>query len=347
MLHIILDAMGGDKAPFINIEGVVGYLRDSRSRGRVTLVGRRDVLEPLLEKYQYPTDRLSIYHAEQVLAMDESPTRSYREKPKSSIRVGLELVKTGQGDAFISAGNTGAVMAYSLLTLGRIAGVDRPCVGAFMPHDDGATLLLDVGAVSQVKPKNLLQFAIMGDIVVRKILGKTNPRVALLSIGEESRKGTALVKEAKRLLEESRLNFVGYAEGRDIFTDKIDVVVTDGFTGNVALKLAESSFKTLFDLIKSRLTTPTARLGAFLMRRVFRELKVTMDPNTYGGSPLLGVKGISIICHGSSTATGITNALFEAQHLHEMRLIQSIEDDIQESLKTITYHPEDEEVIAP
>ncbi|MCF7922427.1 MAG: phosphate--acyl-ACP acyltransferase, partial [Candidatus Marinimicrobia bacterium] len=199
-MKIVVDSMGGDNAPFINIEGVIQYLNDPKSDGEVILVGQEDLIRQELQTRSFTSPRLHIQHASQVVMMGESPTRSYKEKKDSSMRIGIELVKAGKANAFISAGNTGAVMTYSLLTLGRIPGVDRPAVGAFMPHEEGATLLLDVGAVAEAKPKNLLQFGIMGSIVYHHLTKKEAPRVALMSIGEESDKGTPLVKEAKRLL---------------------------------------------------------------------------------------------------------------------------------------------------
>jgi len=214
-----------------------------------------------------------------------------------------------------------------------------------MPHEEGATLLLDVGAVAEAKPKNLLQFGIMGSIVYKQITKKETARVALMSIGEEAEKGTPLVKESKRLLEEADIDFHGYAEGRDIFNNKFDVIVTDGFTGNVCLKLAESTFKTLFTMIKSRLDRPSRIIGARLIKPVFTELVGIFDPNNYGGSPLLGIRGVSLIAHGSSNEKAIKNALFEAQRLVNSNLIDAIEQEITASLSNITYKAIDEELI--
>ncbi len=344
-MKIVVDTMGGDNAPFINIEGTIQYLNDPKSKGEIVLVGPETLIREELQSRSFESPRLHIQNASQVVTMEDSPTRSYKEKKDSSMRVGIEMVKNGEGDAFISAGNTGATMTYSLLILGRIRGVDRPAVGAFMPHEEGTTLLLDVGAVAEAKPKNLLQFGIMGSIVHSKITKNPSPRVALMSIGEESEKGTSLVKEAKRLLEMANLNFQGYAEGNDIFNSKFDVIVTDGFTGNVCLKLAESSFKTLFSMIKSRLDRPSRLLGARLIKPLFTELVDIFDPNNYGGSPLLGIKGISIIAHGSSNGKAIKNALFEAQRLVNSNLIEAIEQEITASLSYIAYADLGEEVI--
>ncbi len=344
-MKIVVDSMGGDNAPFINIEGAIQYLTDPKSTGDVILVGQESVIRKELQSRSFESPRLHIQHASQVVTMDDSPTRSFKEKKDSSMRVGIELVKKGEGHAFISAGSTGATMAYSLLSLGRIPGVDRPAIGAFMPHEDGTTLLLDVGAIAEAKPKNLLQFGIMGSIVYRKITKKEAPRVALMSIGEEAEKGTPLVKEAKRLLEAADLNFNGYAEGRDVFNNKFDVIVTDGFTGNVSLKLAESTFKTLFSMIKNRLDRPSRLIGARLIKPVFTELVGIFDPNNYGGSPLLGIKGISLIAHGSSNEKAIKNALFEAQRLVNSNVTDAIQQEITASLSNITYTDIDEEII--
>ena len=344
-MKIVVDSMGGDNAPFINIEGAIQYLNDPKSTGEVILVGKEDIIRQELQSRSFESPRLHIQHASQVIGMDESPTKSYKEKKDSSMRVGIELVKSGAADAFISAGNTGATMTYSLLSLGRIPGVDRPAIGAFMPHEEGATLLLDVGAVAEAKPKNLLQFGIMGSVVHRYLTKTESPRVALMSLGEESEKGTPLVKEAKRLLDESHVNFKGYAEGRDIFNNKFDVIVTDGFTGNVSLKLAESTFKTLFTMIKNRLDRPSRLLGARLIKPVLKELMDIFDPNNYGGSPLLGIKGVSLIAHGSSNDKAIKAALFGAQSLVKSNLIDVIEQEITTSLSSITYTDMDEEII--
>ncbi len=344
-MKIVVDSMGGDNAPFINIEGVIQYLNDPKSEAEVILVGQEEMIQQELQSRSFRSPRLHIKHASQVVGMDESPTRSYRDKKDSSLRVGIELVKSKDGQAFISAGNTGAAMTYSLLTLGRIPGVDRPAVGAFMPHEGGATLFLDVGAVAEAKPKNLLQYGIMGSIVYRHVTKTKNPRVALMSLGEEAEKGTPLVREAKRLLEDANINFQGYAEGRDIFNNKFDVIVTDGFTGNVSLKLAESTFTTLFSMIKSRLDRPSRIIGARLIRPVFTELVDIFDPNNHGGSPLLGVKGISLIAHGSSNEKAIKVALFEAQRLIKSNLIDVIEQEITDSISSISYSEMDEQLI--
>ncbi len=344
-MRIVVDAMGGDNAPFINVAGALSYLKDDRCKADVILVGVEEAIKAELIKLPPPQGNLEIYPADEVVEMDDSPTRSYKEKPDSSLRVGMQLVRKGEADAIVSAGNSGATMAYSLLTLGRITGVDRPGVGAYMPHETGTTLLMDVGAVSEAKPKNLLQFGIMGSIVYSRIFKQEDPRVALLSIGEEASKGTTLVREAYRLLNSADINFTGYVEGRDIFANKADVVVTDGFTGNVALKLAETTFQTLFSMLKNRLNRPSRMLGAQLIKPVFNELFNIFDPNNYGGSPLLGIKGISLICHGSSTQKAIKNALFEAQRLVRTNLIDAIENDISASLANITYTELDEELI--
>ncbi len=346
-MRIIIDAMGGDNAPLVNIEGALLFLQEPRAEADIILVGNESIISVELAKHNYDSNRISVVHAAQAVEMGESPTRSFKEKPDSSLRVGLNLLKSGDGDAFLSAGNTGAVMANSLLTLGRIQGVDRPCVGAFLPHHAGTTLMLDVGAVSEVKPKNLLQFGIMGTYAYQTIMKTAKkPRVALLSIGEEEEKGTSLVKAAYRLLEESSsVNFTGYCEGRDIFTDRIDIVVTDGFTGNVALKLAESAFTTLFNLMQVKIHNLVQKLGAALLIPVFRDIRTQFDPNNYGGSPLLGVKGISLICHGNSTSVGIKNAIREGQRLIRNNLIRTIESGIRESQEQITFNPMDDQVI--
>jgi len=262
--------------------------------------------------------------------MDEFPSATLRRKKHSSIRVGLELVKRGDADAFISAGNTGAVMATALITLGPLPGVERPAIALIVPTLRGHSILLDVGATVDCKPRHLLQFAIMGEVYARQVMGKTSPTVGLLSIGEEESKGNELTREAfKELEEEASINFTGNLEGREIFSGAADVIVCDGFTGNIALKIIESAADFFNVLLKEELSKGLmGKAGAALARGAFSRFKKRFDYSEYGGAPLMGVKGVCIIGHGRSTAKAIKNAIRVAAECVENRVIEHIREGI-------------------
>jgi glycerol-3-phosphate acyltransferase PlsX len=262
--------------------------------------------------------------------MNESPSAALRKKKHSSIRVGLELVKRGEADAFISAGNTGAVMATAMVTLGSLPGVERPAIALIVPTLRGQSILLDAGANADCKPRHLLQFAIMGDIYARQVMGKKSPTVGLLSIGEEESKGNELTREAFKELEEERsLNFTGNVEGREVFSGAADVIVCDGFTGNIALKISESAAEFFTVLLKEELEKGlVGKLGALLTRGAFRRFKKRVDYTEYGGAPLLGVGGMCIISHGRSTAKAIKNAIRVAAECVENGVIEHIRKGI-------------------
>jgi glycerol-3-phosphate acyltransferase PlsX len=253
---------------------------------------------------------LEIRHASQVVGMGESPSQALRRKRDSSLRVAAQLVKDGEAAAFVSAGNTGAAMAIAMFVIGVLPGVDRPAIAAVLPNHRRFTVLLDVGANVDPKPWHLLQFAVMGHVYARDILGYDNPRVGLLSVGEEEGKGNELTREAYDQLKDSSLNFVGNVEGRDIYNGRCDVVVTDGFTGNVALKISESLVETLGAMIKEELTRDIrSKVGAALALPAFARFKRRVDYTEMGGAPLLGIDGAAIICHGASPVKAIKNAV--------------------------------------
>ena len=326
--RVALDAMGGDRGPVVNIEGAVAAARELGLS--VFLVGNEEELSRSLRRHSTNGLGITICHAPETVGMDESPSAALRKKKHSSIRVGLELVKRGEADAFISAGNTGAVMATAMVTLGPLPGVERPAIALIVPTLRGQSILLDAGANADCKPRHLLQFAIMGDIYARQVMGKKSPTVGLLSIGEEESKGNELTREAFKELEEERsLNFTGNVEGREVFSGAADVIVCDGFTGNIALKISESAAEFFTVLLKEELEKGlVGKLGALLTRGAFRRFKKRVDYTEYGGAPLLGVGGICIISHGRSTAKAIKNAIRVAAECVENGVIEHIRKGI-------------------
>jgi glycerol-3-phosphate acyltransferase PlsX len=326
--RVALDAMGGDRGPVVNIEGAVAAARELGLS--VLLVGNEEELSRSLRRHSTNGLGITICHAPETVGMNESPSAALRKKKHSSIRVGLELVKRGEADAFISAGNTGAVMATAMVTLGSLPGVERPAIALIVPTLRGQSILLDAGANADCKPRHLLQFAIMGDIYARQVMGKTSPTVGLLSIGEEESKGNELTREAFKELEEERsLNFTGNVEGREVFSGVADIIVCDGFTGNIALKISESAAEFFTVLLKEELEKGlVGKLGALLTRGAFRRFKKRVDYTEYGGAPLLGVGGMCIIGHGRSTAKAIKNAIRVAAECVENKVIEHIRKGI-------------------
>jgi glycerol-3-phosphate acyltransferase PlsX len=326
--RVALDAMGGDRGPVVNIEGAVAAARELGLS--VLLVGNEEELSRSLRRHSTNGLGITICHAPETVGMNESPSAALRKKKHSSIRVGLELVKRGEADAFISAGNTGAVMATAMVTLGSLPGVERPAIALIVPTLRGQSILLDAGANADCKPRHLLQFAIMGDIYARQVMGKKSPTVGLLSIGEEESKGNELTREAFKELEEERsLNFIGNVEGREVFSGAADIIVCDGFTGNIALKISESAAEFFTVLLKEELEKGlVGKLGALLTRGAFRRFKKRVDYTEYGGAPLLGVGGMCIISHGRSTAKAIKNAIRVAAECVENKVIEHIRKGI-------------------
>lgn len=325
---IALDAMGGDRGPTVTVEGAVAAARELNLS--VLLVGNEEEIGRALNRHATKGLSIAIRHAPEAVGMQESPSAALRKKKQSSIRVGLELVKNGEADAFISAGNTGAVMATALITLGPLPGVERPAIALIIPTLKGQSILLDVGANADCKARHLLQFAIMGNVYARQIMGKRLPTVGLLSIGEEESKGNELTRDAfKGLEEEQSLNFIGNVEGREVLTGTADVIVCDGFTGNIALKIIEGAAEFFTRLLKEELGKGLAGMaGALLARGAFKRFKKAVDYTEYGGAPLLGVRGICIISHGRSTGKALKNAIRVAAECVENRVIEHITEGI-------------------
>lgn len=318
---IAVDAMGGDKAPHVTVEGAV--LAAEEVNVTIALVGDKEILKPLLDQYKNRKTKgsIAIIHASEVISMSESPSTAIRKKKNSSISVALEMVKRGEADAAISAGNSGAMMAFSMFVMKRLQGVERPAIATVMPNIKGATVLLDAGANVDCKPINLVQFAIMGSAYASTILDVKLPRVGLLSNGEEEEKGTELTRESHELLKKIPLNYVGYVEGRDIFNGNVDVVICDGFVGNIVLKVAEGVALAVTHILKSEVNKSfLSKMGFAIAMPALKALKKRIDYEEYGGAPLLGVDGISIICHGSSSAYAIKNAVKYAMGCVEKRL---------------------------
>ncbi|MFY9793054.1 MAG: phosphate acyltransferase PlsX [Candidatus Sulfotelmatobacter sp.] len=338
---IALDAMGSDRAPKPEIEGAIHAARNYGVR--VLLVGPEEIIKAELDRHPSAARLpLEIVHASEVITMEDKAVQAVRAKRDSSIRVGLRLVREGQADGFVTAGNTGAAMASAKMVLGALPGVDRPALAAVFPTAPGtAAILLDVGANVDCKPHNLEQFAVMGEIYFRSMFGGVkfgtrpafgsakSPRVGLLSIGEEETKGNDLTRESFHLLKRLPLNFVGNVEGRDLFNGHVDVIVADGFVGNVALKISEGVANLVRTVLKESLkATITSQVGYMLSRSAFADFKKRIDHTEYGGAPLLGVKGVCIITHGSSNANAIKNAVRVAAEFSQRHINQSIEQGL-------------------
>ncbi len=326
---IALDAMGSDRAPKPEIEGAI---QAARNYGvHVLLVGPEHALQTELARYSAAGSLpIEIVHASEVITMDDKAVQAVRAKRDSSMRVGLRLVREGQAQGFVTAGNTGAAMATAKMVLGAIPGVDRPALAAVFPTALGtAAELLDVGANVDCKPENLEQFAVMGEIYFRSMFGTRRPRVGLLSIGEEESKGNELTREAFHLLKKLPLNFVGNVEGRDLYGGKVDVIVADGFVGNVALKVSEGVANLVRYTLKETLkATITRQVGYLLSRSAFADFKKRLDHTEYGGAPLLGVKGVCFITHGSSNMNAIKNAIRVAAEFAERNINDTIETEL-------------------
>jgi glycerol-3-phosphate acyltransferase PlsX len=332
-MKIAVDAMGGDNAPQAIVAGAVEAARDFRVG--IILVGVEQVVREELDKYtQAKALPIEIRNATEVVDMLDSPATVFRRKKDSSIRVANELVKSGEAAAVFSAGHTGAAMSTSLFVLGRVEGVERPAIATFMPTTRGTSIILDVGANVDCKPNHLLQFAIMGEVYAKYLLKNPNPRVGLLSIGEEETKGNELTKEAFKLLTETSLNFIGNVEGRDVMSGKADVVVCDGFIGNVVLKVSEAVAEAVGLFLKDAIEKSlSSKLGYLLMRPAFRSLKQKVDYAEYGGAPLVGINGISIISHGRSSGLAVKNAIRAAADLAVSEVNKHIREDIEKNME--------------
>ena len=323
-VRVVVDAMGGDYAPAELVHGAVEAVLADESV-RVILAGRQEDIKKELAKYTYPKDRIEIVHAEEVIETGEPPVNAIRRKKDSSIAVGMRLVKKGEADAFVSSGSTGAVLVGGQLLVGRIRGVERPPLAPLIPTANGVSLLIDCGANVDARSSHLVQFARMGSVYVKYVLGIENPRVGLVNIGVEEEKGNALVKETYPLLKECPdINFIGSVEAREIPAGACDVIVCEAFVGNVILKLYEGLSSTLIKKIKQGMMTSTrAKLGGLLVKPALKENVKNFDVSQYGGAPMLGLNGLVVKTHGSAKSGEIKNAVmqcvqFKKQHIDEM-----------------------------
>jgi len=328
-LAVALDAMGGDHAPTTTVQGAVEAVRLHGIQ--VLVVGRESTLRRELARLGGAPPGLHIVDAPEVVGMSDSPTAPLRSKRNSSLAVGMRLLRDGLASAFVTAGNTGAAMVTAKLTLGMIEGVERPALASLVPGYDHQTLLLDVGANVDCKPRHLAQFAVMGHFYAEQVLGKTRPRIGLLSVGEEEGKGDRVTQDAYRILSESGLNFIGNVEGRDVYSGTVDVVVCDGFVGNVVLKVSEGLGEMVFKLLRREAKrSPLSAAGFLLAKGAFTGFRRQVDYAEYGGAPLLGVRGACLVGHGRSNARAIRNALRFAHSYAARDVIHHIERKIAE-----------------
>jgi glycerol-3-phosphate acyltransferase PlsX len=335
-MAIAVDAMGGDRPLTVQVEAAVQAVKDFGIE--VIIVGAEAQINEQLKQYSYDQQKVRVVNSTEIVEMNESPATSLRQKKDSSIRVAVDLVKAGEADAVVSAGNTGASMATAKFVLKSVEGIERPAIASLMPsvHRNHPFVLLDVGANTDCKPLYLFQFALMGDAYARTYLHLENPRVALLNVGEEEGKGYLDLKETFNLLKQSTLNFAGNIEGKAMFRDRVDVVVCDGFIGNIALKVAEGTFDFVRSILREEVQSSwLSKLGYLAMKGPFRQLRKRADYSEVGGAPLLGVNGVVIICHGSSKVHTLRNAIRHAQECAEQKLNDKIAVEVAENLEVI------------
>jgi glycerol-3-phosphate acyltransferase PlsX len=328
MTTIALDAMGGDHAPRAEVEGA--FLAAREYGVAVQLVGIESAVRQELARHRHENLPIEVVPAAEVVSMTDSPSQAFRRKKDSSLHVAARLVRDGKADALVSAGNTGAVMTVSRFVIGTLPSVDRPALAwAFPNMKDKVSVMLDVGANVDSKPEHLEQFAVMGDIYYRAIWGVKKPRIALLSIGEEEVKGNELTREAALRLKQTQLNFVGNVEGRDLFRGNVEVIVCDGFIGNIALKLSEGLAEHIGGMLKKAIKSSlSSQIGYALSKRAFDALRRRTDYSEYGGAPLLGIRGITVIGHGRSNANAVKNAMRVASELCRSRVNEKIEQEL-------------------
>lgn len=335
-MAIAVDAMGGDRPLTVQVESAVQAVKDFGIE--VIIVGAEAQINEQLKQYSYDQQKVRVVNSTEIVEMNESPATALRQKKDSSIRVAIDLVKAGEADAVISAGNTGASMAIAKFVLKSVEGIERPAIASLMPsvHHSHPFVLLDIGANTDCKPLYLFQFALMGDAYARTYLHLDNPRVALLNVGEEEGKGYLDLKETFDLLKQSTLNFAGNIEGKSMFRDRVDVVVCDGFIGNIALKVAEGTFDFVRSILREEVQSSwLSKLGYLAMKGPFRQLRKRADYTEVGGAPLLGVNGVVIICHGSSKVHTLRNAIKHAQECAEQKLNDKIAVEVAENLEVI------------
>lgn len=331
-MRIALDAMGGDFAPSVNIDGAISFLA-ARDNDEVLLVGDSASIEQELKTRGFASPRMHIVHASEVVAMDDAPTMALRRKKDSSLRRTVEMVKEGRADAAFSTGNSGAMMALSVMLLGRAPGVERPAIATFLPALNGRFLLLDMGANVDCTPEILVQFALMGDAYSRVSQRIERPRIGILNIGEEPSKGNELTKQTFAMLEKLDINFIGNVESKDAFMGRVDVVVCDGFVGNIFLKTCEGTVELFIKMLKAAVEeSAICQLGGLLMKPAFKKLKKHTDYDEYGGAPLLGINGACFISHGRSNAIAIKNGLITASDFAQSGVVQAISQEIKEAM---------------
>jgi len=325
-MKVAVDAMGGDFGPKVTVEGALKASREYKIE--TLLVGREDLIKKEYERLDHSRAKVTIINATEAIGMGEGIV-SFRRKKRSSIRIGAELVKKGEAEAFVSTGNTGAVVYLSKKILGALKGVEKPALSLLVPNLKGLTLLIDVGANVNCRPHHLEQFGVMGHIFMESVLGLKNPKVALMSIGEEDSKGNELTKEAFEKLQASSLNFIGNIEGKDMYSGKADIIVSDGFTGNVALKVSEGAVETFFYMARTELMKNFfSKIGLFLMKRHLKKIYKKIDYAEYGGAQLLGINGVCIIGHGRSNPNAVKNAVGLAKDFVQNKVQEKIQNRI-------------------
>jgi len=329
-MKVAVDAMGGDFGPKVTVEGAVKASREYKIEA--LLVGAEELIKKEFDRLDHSEAKVTIINASEAIGMGEG-LLSFRKKKKSSIRIGAELVKKGEAEAFVSTGNTAAVVYISKKILGALKGVEKPALSLLVPSLKGLTLLIDVGANVNCRPHHLNQFALMGNIFMESVLGLKNPRIGLMSVGEEKSKGNELTKEAFERLQASPLNFIGNVEGKDIYSGKADVIVSDGFTGNIALKVSEGVVETFFYMARTELMKNIfSKIGLFLMKRNLKKLYKKIDYSEYGGAQLLGINGVCIIGHGRSSPNAVKNAVGLAKDF----VVNKVQEKIQNGIANIS-----------
>lgn len=327
-MNLVLDAMSGDNAPVATVNGAILALEES-DNFTITLVGKEEVIKKELEKYNYDKNRINIINADEIIEMADKPIEAIMKKRKSSINISLDLVKKSYGDAAISCGNTGALLASSQIRLKKIDGISRPAIAGFFPTKKNQTLVLDLGGTSYTKAEFVEKYALLATKCFEILFNKKNPTVGLLNIGEEDTKGNELTVSIFNLLKNNKkINFVGNVEANILFDGEVDIVVTDGFTGNIFLKTSEGISKFIFALLKDELKKSNffEKIGFFLLKKIFKNIKIKTDSSTYGGAIFLGLNGISIKAHGSSNEIAIKNALMVAKKFYDLNFIEELKN---------------------
>ncbi len=336
-MKILLDGNGGDNAPKSVVEGAV--LATEKIDHQLIIIGKEDEIKKELKELGYEGNKIQVVHASEKIENEDNPSKAFRVKKDSSIVKGLNMIKAGEADLFISAGNTGALMVSGIFILGRIPGIDRPAIGSVYPilGKDLPALLIDAGANAECKPNNLLEFAMMGNIYMEKVLGINSPKIGLVNMGTEENKGTPVIKETFKLLEKSDMNFVGNVEAREVPKGACDVIVCDGFVGNVILKLTEGLASNISALLKKKFTEGVrAKVGAVFLLNKMKEIRQEFDYSEYGGAPILGVQGPIVKMHGSSTGKAVSNAIVMAVPFIEGKVVETIKSSVSE-LERIEY----------